>query len=97
MRRVIGCRESPDGGTRHVHFAGDNLPKDWQFVKDGKIPGSDPAMLKAAEVQQRLQMELTDILMDPAMDTVAAIRARVIEERDKILAEPSAPPGVEGM
>ncbi len=47
-------RQSPDGGTRHVHGVRDNLPKDWT-LHDGPIPGPD--MVKA-EVDARLREEI---------------------------------------
>lgn len=43
MRRdMIGYRESPDGGERHVHFEGDSVPPGWRVVRDKPIPGPPP-------------------------------------------------------
>ncbi len=67
-------RESPDGGTRHVHTSQDVLPKDWT-LHDGPIPGPD--MVKA-EVDAQLREEImADIESQPAW---VARRAEIAEE-----------------
>ena len=51
---MIQYRESPDGGTRHVHGSCDKLLKDWT-LHDGLIPGPD--MVKA-EIDAQVREEI---------------------------------------
>ncbi len=47
-------RESPDGGTRHVHGSRDKLPNGWT-LHDGPIPSPDTT---EAEIAARLREEM---------------------------------------
>ena len=44
-------RQSPDGGTRHVHGTRDKLPDGWT-LHDGPIPGPDMVQL---EIDSRIR------------------------------------------
>ena len=77
MKKAIGYRESPDGGTRHVHFQGDVLPKDWKLIEGKAIPGPDLEMLIQAEIQRRLQAELANLIIaNPGTNLAAIVAAR---------------------
>ena len=85
MKSAIGYRESPDGGTRHVHFQGDVLPEGWVLVGGKAIPGPDPEMLIQAEIQGRLQAELADLIIaNPGESLPGAVTARRAEIEQEV-------------
>ena len=66
-------RESPDGGTRHVHGSRDKLPDGWT-LHDGPIPGPDTT---EAEIDARLREEM---MADMAQQQRWADRRTEIEQ-----------------
>lgn len=80
MKHAIGYRESPDSSIRHAHFEGDVLPKGWRLIEGEKIPGPDPAVVLQAMVQDRLRMELADLIIaNPGADLADVVATRKAE------------------